>query len=562
MSELARLFRAYAEESALEPIALRAVTVLSVLALQKPSRKAKSKELNACLERRMAIWAKGDIIGLLEEGRCLQQRLPKDALSQRGNKNLARAFSNLMFRGKTGAALDLLSRKGTDGVLHVNDPVIKDDPTSPSVLDVLKSKHPAAEHAPADALLSISQDPPIVHPVIFDQIDASSIRSAALLTTGAAGPSGLDAHCWRRLCTSFHTASRDLCHALAHFARRLCTTLVDPKGLSSFLACRLIALNKCPGVRPIGICETVRRIVAKAILYVTKQDTQEAAGARQLCGGQIAGIEAAVHSVQREFQSEDIEAVLLVDASNAFNSLNREAALHNVQYICPSLATALINTYRAPTDLFVDGITLSSEEGTTQGDPFAMPFYALATVPLIQSLDNAEVKQVWYADDASASGSLVSIRSWWDQLSREGPAFGYHANASKTWLVTKKKYFERAKEVFHDTNVNVTCHGRPYLGAPLGSCEYTEQYVQEKVDCWIGDLQLLATLPRPNLMQPMRPLRMVSPTNFHISAEPHQTYPSNWGHWRISSVTLLSQPLQAGLLQMMMSVTCLPYPQG
>ena len=55
VSALARLFRAYAEESALEPIALRTVTVISVLALQKPSHKMKSKELNDCLERRMAI---------------------------------------------------------------------------------------------------------------------------------------------------------------------------------------------------------------------------------------------------------------------------------------------------------------------------------------------------------------------------------------------------------------------------------------------------------------------------------------------------------------------------
>ena len=100
---------------------------------------------------------------------------------------------------------------------------------------------------------------------------------------------------------------------------------VDPKGLTSYLACRLIALDKCPGVRPIGICETVRRIVAKAILYVTKADVQEAAGTRQLCGGQIAGIEAAVHSVTEAFHSDDTEAILLVDASNAFNSLNRES---------------------------------------------------------------------------------------------------------------------------------------------------------------------------------------------------------------------------------------------
>ena len=219
--------------------------------------------------------------------------------------------------------------------------------------------------AQADVLLSNHLGS---HPVIIDSIDAGSIRRAALATNGAAGPSNLDAHCWRRLCTSFHNSSQDLCNSLALFARRLSTSFVDPDGLSSFLACRLIALDKCPEVHPIGICETARRIVLKVILHVMKSGIQEVAGARQLCAGQIAGIEAAIHTVVHELQSEDVEAVLLVDTSNAFNSLNREAALHNIQFSCPTLATALINIYREPTELFVDGLSLLSQEGTTQGD--------------------------------------------------------------------------------------------------------------------------------------------------------------------------------------------------
>ena len=50
--ELARLFKAYAEATAFESIALEAITVLSILALQKPHRKSKSKEHVTCLERR------------------------------------------------------------------------------------------------------------------------------------------------------------------------------------------------------------------------------------------------------------------------------------------------------------------------------------------------------------------------------------------------------------------------------------------------------------------------------------------------------------------------------
>jgi hypothetical protein len=46
-----------------------------------------------------------------------------------------------------------------------------------------------------------------------------------------------------------------------------------------------------------------------------------------MCGGQISGIEAAVSATRSAFDSQECEAALLVDATNAFNTLNREVAL-------------------------------------------------------------------------------------------------------------------------------------------------------------------------------------------------------------------------------------------
>ena len=85
---------------------------------------------------------------------------------------------------------------------------------------------------------------------------------------------------------------------------------------------RLIALNKSYGVCPIEIGDTARHIIDKAILNTTRQGVQEAPGSVQLCAGQISGIEAAMHAVQNFFQREEPEALLLVNASNGFNSLN------------------------------------------------------------------------------------------------------------------------------------------------------------------------------------------------------------------------------------------------
>ena len=69
----------------------------------------------------------------------------------------------------------------------------------------------------------------------------------------------------------------------------------------------------------------------------------EAAGSMQVCGGHQAGSEAAICAMKKTAEHPDTEATLLLDASNAFNTLNSKVALCNIQKICPPLANVLIN---------------------------------------------------------------------------------------------------------------------------------------------------------------------------------------------------------------------------
>ena len=117
-----------------------------------------------------------------------------------------------------------------------------------------------------------------------------------------------------------------------------------------------------------------------------------------------------VHAVHYMFQFMDCEAVL-VDASKAFNSLNRQVALPN-----PSIATILINCYRSDIPLYINGETLVSAEGTTLGDPLAIALYALGVLPHIWHSNQFTGHQVWYADDAAALGDLQCLKLWCDQL--------------------------------------------------------------------------------------------------------------------------------------------------
>ena len=410
---------------------MKATTVFPILLPQKPSRTSKSKVHVKHLQRRIKLWLDGDIEALPDEGECIQKRLSKSTTPQ-SNDVIARTFRSLMLQGKVQSALRYISRNSNGGVLKLDDlmPVTTREGESiqQTTREILKKKHPIGKDPVASSL--IDGEPETVNPITFDGLDADAIRHAALHTHGAAGPSGLDAYAWRRLCSSFKSASNSLCIALADIGR--------PEGLSASVACRLIPLDKCPGVRPIGVGEVPRRTTAKAILRAIGSDVVDAAGPFQLCAGQDGGCEAAVHAMRSIFQTPDTEAVLLVDANNAFNSLNRQAALHNISIICPSLATTLTNTYRTPVRMYVTGDgEIASTEGTTQGDPLAMAMYALAIKPLIDKLRAGcpDVHQAWYADDATGASTCTGLRKWWDELTDHGPSFGYYPNDSKTYLV-------------------------------------------------------------------------------------------------------------------------------
>ena len=154
-------------------------------------------------------------------------------------------------------------------------------------------------------------------------------------------------------------ASKHLCAAIAEVVRWICVQHLDPSLLQPLIACRLIPLSKNPGVRPIGICAVLRRIVRKVVLRVVGANNRQVTGMVQLCAGQKSGCETAVHALRSVIEGE-AEAVLSDDAKNAFNVLNRKGMLHNLQILCPSFATCVLNYYRSDADLFVGGETMRS----------------------------------------------------------------------------------------------------------------------------------------------------------------------------------------------------------
>ena len=381
-------------------------------------------------------------------------------------------------------------------------------PLTDGIMTLLRAKHPEPTPCSDEALHE--HQAPEVHPIVYESINAESVRKAALNTHGGAGPSGVDADGWRHILVSrnFGVASEELRSEYANTIKLLCTEKVDhistpqntiTSNIEALLGCRLIPLDKCPGLRPIGVGEVLRRIAGKAVMAVVKEDVQTSAGSLQVCAGQAGGCEAAIHGMRTVFEDEETDAILLIDAANAFNSINRDAMMKNIGRICPIAYVYAYNCYSVHARLFVlGGAEIKSKEGTTQGDPTSMALYALGSLPLIWFLSQieSEVSQVAYADDLTGGGKVAGLRKWFDGIADKGPLYGYHAEPTKSWLIVKESKLDEAVAAFDGTGVNITVHGKKHLGAVIGNPSYKKDFVSKLVDKWVLQIKTLSDIAK------------------------------------------------------------------
>ena len=496
--ELTRLINLFVDKTQWERLALSIVHIFIPLMLQKPSSKSKPREHVKYLSSRLERWKLGQLQSIMDETREIQRQIK---IKQRPDKTMAnqKAFVNLMLSGKVGDAAKKINN---------NDAIKGVHQLSNEMKEILQQKHPEKREAAPDIILPPTSTSP--EPVMFEEITAHSVYKIAKNMKGSGGPSLIDSETWKHfLCSkAYGSAATDLCQAVADLTKRLCTEVIHPDCLTEFVASRLVPLDKGetsegnPGVRPVGVGEVLRRITGKSLLGVIKDDITTAAGPLQTCTGLKAGIEAAIHAMRQIFNDRNTEGVLLADAENAFNNLNREAALKNIKELCPPFYQYLHNTYQSAAELIIPGEreyeTIYSEEGSTQGDVGAMAKYGIATKPLIDELSNAinteECKQAWFADDSSAAGKLLELKKWWDLLCQLGPQYGYFPLARKSILIVKAEYKELAEEIFFGSEVKITVEGERHMGAVIGSEDFKEMYVTNKVLKWIEDVEELSLL--------------------------------------------------------------------
>ena len=104
--------------------------VLPSLILQKPSATSKSKDHSAAIIRRLTLWKQGDLVALMKEVKFIQGKFV-NSKKTRSVEDISKVFARLVLQGKVSAAIKLLDKESSSGLLSL----------SPEVLAGLKEKH-------------------------------------------------------------------------------------------------------------------------------------------------------------------------------------------------------------------------------------------------------------------------------------------------------------------------------------------------------------------------------------------------------------------------------------
>ena len=130
-------------------------------------------------------------------------------------------------------------------------------------MKTLRQKHPNAK--PSNDTMMLQGPFNQVNKITFDGINLDLVTECAIRTKGSHELSGVNADFWSKIqCNStFGNASDELCHAIALLLRMLCSEkLVNPKSMEGLVECRLISLDKSPGVRTLGIMPLLTSIIS------------------------------------------------------------------------------------------------------------------------------------------------------------------------------------------------------------------------------------------------------------------------------------------------------------
>ena len=396
---------------------------------------------------------------------------------------------------------------------------------SEPTFELVNLLHQPERHAIDQALLSVEVEPVVATP-------AALIAVLGKLRRGvAAGVSGLTNDHLRSLFPADTEPEQAALGPLLRFVNMVLAAKVDEETADWLCASVLVTLYKPDGlgglkvrddgrgldVRPIAIPETLYRLVSLCGLHMCKDAiSAKLAGVRQLGVGVSSGPEAIATAVrlymgeitsgvdEEEASERLISVCLSADATNAFNTVDRDAVLRMVLEVCPGLLPFVRMSYRRQGRLVLANRgpgkeryrVFLSRSGVRQGDPLGPVLFALAAMEAMRKVQAAhpDVPLPSYADDVNglirargAQAAADTSRAVYATLRKEFGAIGIGFN-SKTALLCPA-----------DASVGALAGitqkpGLALMGVPVGPPDFMLATVEKRLSVSFQQLRLLPQL--------------------------------------------------------------------
>ncbi|KAL3826902.1 hypothetical protein ACHAXA_000870, partial [Cyclostephanos tholiformis] len=195
--------------------------------------------------------------------------------------SLACQYDAMVLGGKVLAAVRMVTNRGTGGPYR---PTNLDSKSGRPVIDVLWEKHP-------DCVVPSEWDFD-AYPDAADLLDTmpvycyeECVAKAAACLTGGAGPCGVEAEMLKHWLLCYSAPSELLRKAMAKWVDWLGNGSPPYAAYHAVKMVRTVALDKYPGIRPLGVGEVWMRLRSDCVHMKTKVAATNACGNTQLCAG-------------------------------------------------------------------------------------------------------------------------------------------------------------------------------------------------------------------------------------------------------------------------------------
>jgi hypothetical protein len=173
------------------------------------------------------------------------------------------------------------------------------------VLTILQEKHPELQEPPTGGGDKTGTFKPYasIPTAVLVAIMAEVVETVASKLSGAAGPSGVDVVDLQNWVLCFGKESETFREEMAHWANWIAVSNPPWAAYWVLVACWLVALDKSPGTRPVGIGDIYCHLWAMCIFAVSASQATAACDNFNLRAGLTAGIEGAVHTVRHVWEN-------------------------------------------------------------------------------------------------------------------------------------------------------------------------------------------------------------------------------------------------------------------